>query len=137
MRPIYDDALKVKGRGGPLKRAELIEQRVAKRNHGVWMQVHDSIDASIDKLFEKYEDCITAKIQKLFEDLHRDFLLLCEDTEPKEEKDRVQEEITRNELRENVKEVKAMIEPGGVIPELVAKCKQYSAPSSSGSQLFV
>jgi hypothetical protein len=134
-RPIYQDAAKMKNRGAPLKRAEFVEQKVTKRN-GVWLSVHDSIDTALDKLFTKCEDALAKKITELFTGLHQDFLLLCDGTEPKEEKDKIQEDITRAALKENLATVKAMIEPGGVIPKLVAQCKQYSA-SSNSSQLFV
>jgi hypothetical protein len=135
MKPIFADAIKIKRHGAPLKRAELVEQRVTKRN-GIWLNVHDSIDTALDKLFKKYEDTLTKGIIALFDELHQDFLRLCAGTKPKEEKDRVQEEITRAALKENLATVKAMIEPGGAIPKLVAQCKQYSA-SSNSSQLFV
>jgi uncharacterized tellurite resistance protein B-like protein len=125
MKPIYEDAAKIKNRGAPMKRAEFVEQKVTKRN-GVWLGVHDSIDTALDKLISKCEDAVTAKIIELFEGLHRDFVLLCDGTEAKEEKDKVQEAILRNQLKE----------PGGAIPKLVAQCKQYSA-SSNSSQLFV
>jgi hypothetical protein len=42
----------------------------------------------LDKLFSKCEDAVTAKIIELFEGLHRDFLLLCDGTEAKEERTR-------------------------------------------------
>jgi hypothetical protein len=87
MKPIYEDAAKIKNRGAPLKRAEFTEQKVTKRN-GVWLSVHDSIDTALDKLFSKCEDAVTAKIIELFEGLHRDFLLLCDGTEAKEERTR-------------------------------------------------
>lgn len=135
MKPLYEEAIKIKNRGAPLRRAEYVEQRVTKRD-GVWLSVHDSIDAAFDKLLKRYEDGITKKIEGLFDDLHKDFLLLCDDSKPKEEKDKVQEEIMRAELKENLAKVKTMIEPGGAIPDLVAKCKQYSV-SSNSSQLFV
>jgi hypothetical protein len=134
-RPIYQDAAKIRNRGAPLKRAEFVEQKVTKRN-GLWLSVHDSIDTALDKLFTKCEDALTTRIIELFDGLHRDFLLLCDGTKPKEEKDKVQEDITRAVLKENLATVKAMIEPGGAIPKLVAQCKQYSA-SSNSSQLFV
>ena len=130
MKPIYEEAAKIKNRGAPAKRAEFVEQRVTKRD-GVWLSVHDSIDAALDKLLKRYEDAITKKIEGLFDDLHKDFLLLCADTEPKEEKDKVQEDIMRAELKENLAAVKTMIESGGAIPDLVAKCKQYSVSSNS------
>jgi hypothetical protein len=135
MAPIYADAIKIKKHGAPVKRAELVEHRVTKRN-GVWLNVHDSIDTALDKLFKKYEGIVTKEITTLFDGLHQDFLRLCAGTKPKEEKDRVQEEITRTALKENLATVKAMIEPDGDIPKLVAQCKQYSA-SSNSSQLFV
>jgi hypothetical protein len=135
MKPIYEDAAKIKNRGAPMKRAEFVEQKVTKRN-GVWLGVHDSIDTALDKLISKCEDAVTAKIIELFQGLHRDFVLLCDGTEAKEEKDKVQEAILRNQLKENLATVKTMIKPGGAIPKLVAQCKQYSA-SSNSSQLFV
>jgi hypothetical protein len=45
MKPIYEDAAKIKNRGAPLKRAEFTEQKVTKRN-GVWLSVHNSIDTA-------------------------------------------------------------------------------------------
>lgn len=135
MRPIYEDATKVKNHGAPLRRAQLIEQRVTKRN-GVWLKVHDSIDSALDKLFKKYEDALTKRIVELFDEIHQDFVRLCAGTEPQDEKDKVQEDIMRTELKQNLAAVKAMIEPGGAIPDLVAKCRHYSA-SANSSQLFV
>ena len=64
MKPIYEEAIKIKNRGAPLRRAEYVEQRVTKRD-GVWLSVHDSIDAAFDKLLKRYEDGITKKIEAL------------------------------------------------------------------------
>jgi hypothetical protein len=133
MRPVYAEATRLKrDRGAPLKRAEFIEQRVTKRD-GVWLKVHDSIDATLDKMLKECEDVITKKIEELFDELHNDFLLLCAGAEPKEEKDKVQEEIMRTKLKENLATVKTMIEPGGAIPDLVAKCKQELVEHARGT----
>lgn len=134
MKQVYKEALAVKGRGAPKKRSELVERHVTKRD-GIWLKVHDQIDSAFDVLFKKYEDGITEGLEGLFDGLHADFLFLCKDTEAKDEKAKVQEEILRSQLKENLAKVKEMADAGGVIPDLVARCKAYA--QTTKSQLFV
>jgi hypothetical protein len=141
MKPIYREAIQVKGgRGAPGRRAAFIESAVTKRN-GVWIQVHDAIEAAFDNLFERAENAMVEGFGEVFDKLHNNFLLLCDDTETKDEKAKVLEKVLRKDLKENAAEVKAMLEDGGKIAELVAACKAYqdvqTAASKDPSSLFV
>jgi hypothetical protein len=138
MKPIYQEAIKIKGgKGAPKRRAEHIEGAVAKRN-GVWIEVHDAIDAGFDVLFGKFEDQMVTKCGAVFDSLHNNFRLLCDDSEAKSEKEKVLEGGLRDDLREKSLQVKAMLAEGGEIAKLVAACKVYQAPPAGASQsLFV
>jgi len=66
------------------------------------------------------------------------FELLCKDTETEDEEEKAMEEVLRERLQENVREVKGMLEKGGGIARLVEECKAYHASGNAGaSQLFV
>lgn len=135
MEPIYEELQKIKGVGGPKKRADRFERLVTK-NNGILLKVHDNIERAFDEVFHDYEGKMVEVFGQVFDSLHNNFRLLCAGTETKDEKEKIQEEILRKELKENLAKVKAMVEEGGIIPELVEKCKKYSV-SSNSSQLFV
>lgn len=136
MGPIYHEAAQIKGgRGAPRRRAEFIESRVTKRS-GIWLKVHDSIEASFDTLFQETEQAMVQKFGEVFDSLHANFRLLCTKTEVKDEKEKVLEQALRAELKDHLKEVKGMLGDGGNIPRLVAECKAYSAQAST-SPLFL
>jgi hypothetical protein len=135
MKPIYRDALQIKGRGGPLKRAEFVESAVTKRS-GVWTQVLDAIEAAFDKLFERAENVMVKTFGDVFDTLHNNFLLLCDDSEAKDEKAKVLEKLLRGDLKEKAAEVKAMLEEGGKITKLVAQCKAYQTSQAAAAKDF-
>jgi hypothetical protein len=136
MKPIYVSAIQIKGgRGAPVRRAGLVENSVTKRN-GIWTQVHDAIEVAFDKLFEKAEDVMVKTFGEVFDTLHNNFLLLCDDTEAKDEKAKVLEKLLRNDLKEKAAEVKAMLEEGGKIAKLVAECKAYQASQAAAAKSF-
>jgi hypothetical protein len=135
MEPIYEEVQKIKGVGGPRRRADRFERLVTK-NNGILLKVHDSIERAFEDLFQSYEGKMVEVFGQVFDSLHNNFRLLCAGTETKDEKEKVQEQILRKELKENLAKVKAMVEEGGIIPELVEKCKKYSSGTNS-SQLFV
>ena len=61
---------------------------------------------------------------------------MCDNADTKDEKQKVAEDILREQLKENLAKAKAMVDEGGVVPELAEKCKKYSS-QTNGSQLFV
>jgi hypothetical protein len=136
MKPIYRDAMQIKGRGGPIKRAGHVESAVTKRDGGVWMQVQDAIEAAFDRLFERAEEVMVKTFGDVFDTLHHNFLLLCDDSQAKDEKAKVLEKLLRGELKERAAEVKAMLEEGGKIAKLVADCKAYQTTQAAAAQEF-
>jgi hypothetical protein len=138
MKPIYLEAWKIKGvRGAPKRRADFVQAGVTKRN-GVWMQVHESIEAAFDKLSENAENAMVARFGEVFDSLHGNFLLLCEKSEAKSDKEKVFEKSLRDELGNRVTKVKEMLDEGGEITKLVAACKAYhAAPAANSQSLFV
>jgi uncharacterized protein (DUF1697 family) len=136
MKPIYRDAIQIKGgRGSPVRRAGLVESAVTKRS-GVWTQVHDAIEASFDKLFGRAEDVMVNTFGDVFDTLHNNFLLLCDDSEAKDEKAKVLEKLLRSDLKEKAAEVKAMLDKGGKIAKLVAQCKAYQTSQAAAAKDF-
>lgn len=135
MKAIYEEVCQTKGAGAPKKRADQFERLVTKSN-GVWTAVHDSIENAFDQIFKQCEDHVVGAFGEIFDDLHQAFLTLCDSTETKDEKDKIQEGILRAELREKLIEAKARVEAGGRITELVAKCKAYTN-SVNASPIFV
>jgi hypothetical protein len=136
MKPIYRDALQIKGRGGPGNRAKHVESAVTKRDGGVWMKVQDAIEAAFDRLFAIAEDNMALTLGKVFDTLHNSFLLLCSDSEAKDEKAKVLETLLRDDLKEKAAEVKAMLEENGKISKLVAECKSYQANQAAAAKDF-
>ena len=140
MKPIYHDARQIKGgKGAPGRRAGHVESAVTRRN-GVWIQLHDAIEAAFDDLFERAEKTMVNTFGQVFDSLHSNFVLLCDDSETKDEKTKVLETLLRNDLKEKVAEVKGMLEEGGKIAELVAGCKSIQASYAAGkdpSSLFM
>jgi hypothetical protein len=141
MKPVYRDALQIKGRGGPANRGKYVESAVTKRDGGIWTKVQDAIEVAFDTLFANAEDNMVTTFGNVFDTLHNNFLLLCDDSEAKDEKTKLAEKLLRDDLREKAAEVKAMLEEGGKIAELVAKCKSYqdsqAAAASEYSSMFV
>lgn len=135
MNPVYDAISQMKGRGGPEKRKKALESALAKRD-GVWMQVHDLIKGAFEDYFQQYESRLVNVFVTFFDGLHQDFLRLCADTEVKDEKQKVQEQMLRTRLSENLAEVRKMVAEDGAISGLVEKCKNHVAQASN-SQLFV
>lgn len=141
MKQVYRGATLIKGgRGAPRRRADHIESAVTKRN-GVWIGVHDAIEVAFDKLFERAENAMVARFGEVFDALHTNFCLLCDDSEAKDDEEKVLEQALRSELREKAAEVKEMLNEGGKIAELVAACKAYKAAQTAAtkdpSSLFV
>ena len=138
MKPVYLEVTKIKGgRGAPKRRAVHVEGAVSKRN-GVWIDVHDSIDVGFDELFERAENHMVTRFGEVFDSLHNNFRMLCENSEAKNEKEKVLEGELRDNLREKSLQVKGMLAEGGEIAKLIAACKAYQAPPAGASQsLFV
>lgn len=127
MKPIYEDVSKIKGKtGAPMKRANHFERLVTKRD-GVWLEVHDSIENEFEQVFKRAEERLLKAFGRIFDSLHQNFLFLCDSTDTKGEKERAQEQLLRTKLKENLVEVKALVEECGQIPELVAKCKAHTS----------
>jgi hypothetical protein len=62
MKQIYREALQIKNvSGAPMKRAKYMESALAKREDGVWIQVHNAIEVAFDKLFENAEGIMVKK----------------------------------------------------------------------------
>jgi hypothetical protein len=133
MKPIYREAAKIKGGiGAPKRRSNHVESAVAKRN-GVWIQVHDAIEAAFVDLFRRAENKMVELSEEVFDTLHHNFCLLCDDSEAKDDKDKVLEKVLRDDLKEKAAEVKVMLEEGGKIAELVAQCKTYQAAQAEAA----
>jgi hypothetical protein len=54
----------------------------------------------IDELFQNNENLIVGTFGDVFDSIHRDFLLLCDDTDIKDEKQKVAEDILREQAQE-------------------------------------
>lgn len=130
MRPIYHKAAQIKGAGAPAKRATLIEREVTKVD-GVWLKVHDTMEAAFNELFTRLENNIVERFREVFDSIHRDFLALCSDTETKDKKQKVAEDLLREELKGNLVEVKKMVDDGGEIARLVTQCKAHSSAQTN------
>lgn len=142
MKPIYHEALQIKNvSGAPMKRAKYVESALAKREGGVWIQVHNAIEVAFEKLLEKAEGVMVTKFGEVFDTLHSNFCLLCDDSEAKDDEERELEKALRNDLGEAVAEVKAMLADDGAIARRVAECKAYQAAQAETakdpSSLFV
>jgi hypothetical protein len=129
MRSIYNKAAQIKGSGAPAKRAALIEREVTKVD-GVWLKVHDTMESAFNELFKRLENNIVERFAEVFDSIHQDFLTLCSDTETKDEKQKIAEDLLREELKGNLAEVKKMVDDGGEISKLVAQCKAHSAQAN-------
>ena len=138
MKPMYLEATKIKGgRGAPKRRADHIEGAVSKRN-GVWVEVHDAIERGLEEVFERDETHMVTRFGEVFDSLHKNFRLLCDDSEAKSEKEKVLEGELRNDLKEKSLQVKSMLAEDGEIAKLIAACKAYQSPPAESSQsLFV
>lgn len=129
-RSIYHKAAQIKGAGAPAKRATLIEREVTKVD-GVWLKVHDTMESAFNELFKRLENNIVECFEEVFDSIHRDFLTLCSDTETKDEKQKIAEDLLREELKANLVEVKKMVDDGGDIARLVAQCKAHSSAQTN------
>lgn len=141
MKPVYEEVRQVKSKSKsqplPKLRLELLERRIAAVG-GVWRKVHDSIDKAFDALFELWKTTMVIRIGESFDTVHGNFMMLCEDTETKDEHQKAMEEALREKLKQNVREVKKMLGKDGEIAKLVEECKAYHASGNAGaSQLFV
>jgi hypothetical protein len=135
MKQIYRNAAQIKNvSGAPLKRAKYVESALAKREDGIWIQVHNAIEAAFEKLFETAGKIMVTKFGDAFDTLHSNFCLLCEDSEAKDDEERELEKALRNDLGEKAAEVKAMLADGGAIANLVAECKGYQATQAEAAK---
>lgn len=96
----------------------------------MWLYVHDAIEQGFEELFQRYENLIAERFGEVFDSIHGDFLALCDDTDTKDEKQKLMKDSLRNELNKNPVEFKKMIENGGEIPRLVAQCKSHNSQAS-------
>lgn len=132
MRIVYSEVLQIKGRGAPRTRMDTLERKVAAYN-GIWRKVHDGIDLAFDKLCASLEATIIKKIGGIYDNILNNFHLLCDGTETKNEENRAMEEILREKLKENLQEVKRMLDHGGDISKLVKQCRSYHSPGNAGA----
>jgi hypothetical protein len=137
MKQIYRDAAQIKGGvGAPMRRAKFVETALSKRDDGVWVQVHDAMEVAFDNLFEFAKKTMVKRFGEVFDALHNNFCLLCDDSEAKDEDEKVLEKALRDELKEKTAEVKAMLADGGAIAQRVAECKAYQATQAEAAKDF-
>lgn len=138
MQEVYAEIRQIKGSGAPKKRVDEFERRVT-RVSGIWIKVHDGIEAEFDALFAKYELALVKRVGEIFDSLHMKFNLLCDESVPKDDEEKAMEEVLREKLQESLVKAKAMVEAGGVIPSLVEQCKNYSTAQAqhNNNGLFV
>lgn len=130
MTPIYEQAQQMKGYRAPAKRAAFIEREITRVN-GLWLKLHDAIERGFDKLLVRHANAVVESFEDIFDSIHSDFLLLCDDTDTKDEKLKVAEELLRKQLKENLLQVREMMDENGDIPKLVAQCKAYNSKANT------
>jgi predicted ATPase with chaperone activity len=135
MKQIYREVLQIKNvSGAPMKRAKYMESALAKREDGVWIQVHNAIEVAFDKLFENAEGIMVKKFGEVFDTLHINFCLLCDDSKAKDDKERESEKALRDVLGEAVAKVKAMLAHDGAITKRHAECKALQVAQAEAAK---
>ncbi|EME47884.1 hypothetical protein DOTSEDRAFT_69719 [Dothistroma septosporum NZE10] len=110
MRPIYTEVIKVKGRGGPDKRSALFQKKVA-RVGGVWMAVHNGIERDFSIRFGSSLHRIEEVAHDMFDNIHKKFDLMCDDTVVKDPTEKAKEDELRKKLEKQLVDAKKLLHP--------------------------
>jgi hypothetical protein len=123
MAPIYRHVSTIVGvRRAPDTRIAEFERRVCKHT-GVWMTIHGKIEKAFDKMFETQREMVDEAMNKVFDGIHRQFELMCDDTVAKTDTEKVEEEKLKAALRKVVDRASKLVY--GEIARLADECKNY------------
>ncbi|KAK4632071.1 hypothetical protein CLAFUR4_03723 [Fulvia fulva] len=122
MRPIYAEVCQIKGRGGPDKRSAIFEKKVA-RVGGVWTSVRNGIEKEFSIRFGASLHRIEEVATEMFENIHKKFNLMCNDTIVKDPKEKSKEEELRKQLQKQLIVAKQLL--NGPVREAAEACKDY------------
>lgn len=74
------------------------------------------------------------RLGEVFDALHFNFCLMCDDSEAKGEDEKMQEKALRDTLREATAKVEAMLADGGALAKSAADCKAYQATQAEAAK---
>lgn len=125
MKPIYAEAIKIKGGKGVVqRRMQFLEKRVASMS-GVWMEVHDSVHAASARAISKYTKSIEKAMDETFMTIHRKFTILVEDRVIRDPVQKAEEEQLRRKLQASVKEALKVLD--GPLKDAATACTAWGA----------
>lgn len=128
MSPIFEQVLRLKGRGAPIRRKEELQRSICSIG-GVWLEVRHSIEAAFDSMFMDSFQSLRLALEDHFDGIHGKFNMACFNAGATTPEEKQKEKVLQQEMRRRLDEVRPMV--NGPISDLARQCGDRSPRKES------